>query len=227
MRSVIVLKNIYKEFKEPNKKNICVLKRVSFELSPGECAGLVGPSGSGKTTLLQIAALLDNPTHGQIYINGNNSCENLSQEEKNLIRKKNIGFVYQNFLLLESFSALENIIIPQLINGSKFADARKRALELLKDLNLSKRMHNKPKELSGGEKQRVAILRAIANKPKIILADEPTGNLDKSNSENVLKIIKDMVNHYKISFLIATHNLSITKNFDKILKLSNGEIIQK
>ena len=227
MQDVLTLNNIRKQFYDTHKESILVLDNINIRLSPGECAGLVGPSGSGKTTLLQIAALLDNPTHGQIYINGNNSCENLSQEEKNLIRKKNIGFVYQNFLLLESFSALENIIIPQLINGSKFADARKRALELLKDLNLSKRMHNKPKELSGGEKQRVAILRAIANKPKIILADEPTGNLDKSNSENVLKIIKDMVNHYKISFLIATHNLSITKNFDKILKLSNGEIIQK
>ena len=131
----------------------------------------------------------------------------------------------KTFFLLESFSALENIIIPQLINGCKFNKAKDRAINLLKDLDLSKRLHNRPKELSGGEKQRVAILRAIANKPKIILADEPTGNLDKKNSENVMKIINEMVDHYKISFLIATHNLAITKNFDKVIKLSNGKII--
>tara|TARA_Y100000590_G_scaffold438668_1_gene561757 strand:+ start:609 stop:1280 length:672 start_codon:yes stop_codon:yes gene_type:complete len=222
MQDVLTLHNIRKQFYDTHKETILVLDNVNIRLSPGECAGLVGPSGSGKTTLLQIAGLLDNPTSGDIFINGNRHCEKLSQEKKNLIRKKNIGFVYQNFLLLESFSALENIIMPQLINGSKFDDARSRAIELLKELGLFKRMHNKPKELSAGEKQRVAILRAIANKPKIILADEPTGNLDKSNSDNVLKIIKDLIGNYKVSFLIATHNLSITKKFDTIIKLSKG-----
>ena len=147
------------------------------------------------------------------------------QDRLNLIRKKHIGFVYQNFYLLNSFSALENVIIPQLINGSNFNNAKKRAKNLLSDLGLSKRLHNKPRELSGGEKQRVSILRAIANRPKIILADEPTGNLDKKNALNVINIIKDLVKQYKISFVIATHNLSITKKFDKIIKLSEGKII--
>ena len=174
--------------------------------------------------MLQIAGLLDSPTKGEIIINGK-KCDHLSQEDKNFIRKQHIGFVYQNFYLLDSFSALENVIIPQLINGSGFDNARKRAKNLLSDLGLSKRLYNKPRELSGGEKQRVSILRAIANRPKIILADEPTGNLDKKNSENVVKIIKDMVNHYNISFIIATHNLSITKKFDKIVKISEGKII--
>ena len=123
------------------------------------------------------------------------------------------------------FSAIENVIIPQLINGSTFNTAKKRAIKLLSDLGLSKRLYNKPRELSGGEKQRVSILRAIANMPKIILADEPTGNLDKQNSKNVVQIIKDLVNHYNISFIIATHNLSIIKKFDKIVKLSEGKII--
>ena len=223
MLPLIKLKNVHKEFVEP-RKNVVALNNVNFELPQGKCVGLLGPSGSGKTTLLQIAGLLDNPTSGDVYIN-ENSCNKLSQEKRNLIRKKYIGFVYQNFFLLESFSALENIIIPQLINGCKFNKAKDRAINLLKDLDLSKRLHNRPKELSGGEKQRVAILRAIANKPKIILADEPTGNLDKKNSENVMKIINEMVDHYKISFLIATHNLAITKNFDKVIKLSNGKII--
>ena len=223
MSTVLKLKNITKEFIEP-RKNIVALNNINFDLSDGQCICLLGPSGSGKTTLLQIAGLLDSPTKGEIIINGK-KCDHLSQEDKNFIRKQHIGFVYQNFYLLDSFSALENVIIPQLINGSGFNNARKRAKNLLSDLGLSKRLYNKPRELSGGEKQRVSILRAIANRPKIILADEPTGNLDKKNSENVVKIIKDMVNHYNISFIIATHNLSITKKFDKIVKISEGKII--
>ena len=223
MTTVLKLKNISKEFIEP-RRNIVALNKINLELSDGQCIGLLGPSGSGKSTLLQIAGLLDNPTNGEIIINGE-KCDTLSQEKKNLIRKKYIGFIYQNFYLLDSFSALENVIIPQLINGSSYKSAKKRAINLLSSLGLSKRIDNKPRELSGGEKQRVAILRAIANMPKIILADEPTGNLDKKNSENVIKIIKDLVSHYKISFIIATHNLSIVKKFDKIIKLSEGKLI--
>ena len=223
MTTVLKLKNISKEFIEP-RRNIVALNKINLELSDGQCIGLLGPSGSGKSTLLQIAGLLDTPTNGEIIINGE-KCNTLSQEKKNLIRKKYIGFIYQNFYLLDSFSALENIIIPQLINGSTYKSAKKRALNLLSNIGLSKRIDNKPRELSGGEKQRVAILRAIANTPKIILADEPTGNLDKKNSENVIKIIKDLVSHYKISFIVATHNLSIVKKFDKIIKLSEGKLI--
>ena len=223
MGTVLKLKNISKEFIEP-RRNIVALNKINLELSDGQCIGLLGPSGSGKSTLLQIAGLLDNPTNGEIIINGE-KCDTLPQEKKNLIRKKYIGFIYQNFYLLDSFSALENIIIPQLINGSSYKSAKKRAINLLSSLGLSKRIDNKPRELSGGEKQRVAILRAIANMPKIILADEPTGNLDKKNSENVIKIIKNLVSHYKISFIIATHNLSIVKKFDKIIKLSEGKLI--
>ena len=223
MATVLKLKNISKEFIEP-RRNIVALNKINLELSNGQCIGLLGPSGSGKSTLLQIAGLLDTPTNGEIIINGE-KCNTLSQEKKNLIRKKYIGFIYQNFYLLDSFSALENVIIPQLINGSSYKSAKKRAINLLSSLGLSKRIDNKPRELSGGEKQRVAILRAIANMPKIILADEPTGNLDKKNSENVIKIIKNLVSHYKISFIIATHNLSIVKKFDKIIKLSEGKLI--
>ena len=223
MTTVLKLKNISKEFIEP-RRNIVALNKINLELSDGQCIGLLGPSGSGKSKLLQIAGLLDTPTNGEIIINGE-KCNTLSQEKKNLIRKKYIGFIYQNFYLLDSFSALENIIIPQLINGSTYKSAKKKALNLLSNIGLSKRIDNKPRELSGGEKQRVAILRAIANTPKIILADEPTGNLDKKNSENVIKIIKDLVSHYKISFIVATHNLSIVKKFDKIIKLSEGKLI--
>ena len=223
MATILKLKNITKEFVEP-RKNIVALNGVNFSLYDAQCVCLLGPSGSGKSTLLQIAGLLDNPTKGEIFIN-KKKCDHLSEENKNLIRKKYIGFVYQNFYLLDSFSALENVIIPQLINGSDFSSAKERAKELLSNMGLSKRLHNKPRELSGGEKQRVSILRAIANRPKIILADEPTGNLDKKNTSNVISIIKDLVKQYKISFVIATHNLSITKKFDKIIKLSEGTIV--
>tara|TARA_B100001123_G_scaffold412582_1_gene509997 strand:+ start:105 stop:776 length:672 start_codon:yes stop_codon:yes gene_type:complete len=223
MKTVLKMENITKEFVEP-RKNILALNKINFELNEGQCIGLLGPSGSGKTTLLQIAALLDNPTAGEITIN-NQMCSSINEEKRNLLRKKNIGFVYQNFFLLDSFSALENIIIPQLINGSSYSLAKKRSVSLLSSLGLLKRMHNRPKELSGGEKQRVAILRAISNMPKIVLADEPTGNLDKQNSENVIKIIKKLVKEFNISFVIATHNLSMVKNFDKIVKLSEGKIV--
>ena len=223
MKTVLKMENITKEFVEP-RKNILALNKINFELNEGQCIGLLGPSGSGKTTLLQIAALLDNPTAGEITIN-NQMCSSKNEEKRNLLRKKNIGFIYQNFFLLDSFSALENIIIPQLINGSSYSLAKKRSVSLLSSLGLLKRMHNRPKELSGGEKQRVAILRAISNMPKIVLADEPTGNLDKQNSENVIKIIKKLVKEFNISFVIATHNLSMVKNFDKIVKLSEGKIV--
>ena len=222
MSIILKLKNINKTFIEPRRK-IVELNSVNLNLTQGQCVGLLGPSGSGKSTLLQIAGLLDSPTNGEIFINGI-KCNSLSHEKKNNIRKNHIGFVYQNFYLLDTFSALENVIIPQLINGINFIDAKKRAIKLLSDIGLSKRINNKPRELSGGEKQRVAILRAVANKPKIILADEPTGNLDKKNSENVIKIILNLVKFYKISIIIATHNISLIKRFDKIIKLSEGKV---
>ena len=222
MSIILKLKNINKTFIEPRRK-IVALNSVNLNLTQGQCVGLLGPSGSGKSTLLQIAGLLDSPTNGEIFINGV-KCNSLSHEKKNNIRKNHIGFVYQNFYLLDTFSALENVIIPQLINGINFIDAKKRAIKLLSDIGLSKRINNKPRELSGGEKQRVAILRAVANKPKIILADEPTGNLDKKNSENVIKIILNLVKFYKISIIIATHNISLIKRFDKIIKLSEGKV---
>ena len=142
-----------------------------------------------------------------------------------IIIKKHIGFVYQNFYLLNDFSAIENVIIPQILNGEKFSKAEIVAKNLLSNFGLSKRLYNKPKELSGGEKQRVALSRAIANKPDIILADEPTGNLDKKNTLSIFEIIRELITEYKISFVIATHNLIITKKFDKVFKLSDGTLL--
>ena len=223
METILELKNINKEFKQPDGK-LVVLKKINIKLFKSQCIGLIGPSGSGKSTLLHIAGLLDKETSGQIYIK-KKKCHNLSEENKNLIRKRYIGFVYQNFYLLNDFSAIENVIIPQILNGENFKKAEINAKSILTKVGLSKRLYNKPKELSGGEKQRVALCRAIANKPEIILADEPTGNLDKKNTASILQIIRDLISEYKISFIIATHNLSLTKNFDKILKLSDGNLL--
>ena len=223
METILELKNINKEFKQPDGK-LVVLKKINIKLFKSQCIGLIGPSGSGKSTLLHIAGLLDKETSGQIYIK-KKKCHNLSEENKNLIRKRYIGFVYQNFYLLNDFSAIENVIIPQILNGENFKKAEINAKSILTKVGLSKRLYNKPKELSGGEKQRVALSRAIANKPDIILADEPTGNLDKKNTVSIFQIIHDLMSEYKISFIIATHNLSLTKNFDKILKLSDGNLL--
>ena len=223
METILELKNINKEFKQPDGK-IVVLKKINIKLFKSQCIGLIGPSGSGKSTLLHIAGLLDKETSGQIYIK-KKKCHNLSEENKNLIRKRYIGFVYQNFYLLNDFSAIENVIIPQILNGENFKKAEINAKSILTKVGLSKRLYNKPKELSGGEKQRVALCRAIANKPEIILADEPTGNLDKKNTVSIFQIIHDLMSEYKISFIIATHNLSLTKKFDKILKLSDGNLL--
>ena len=223
METILELKNINKEFKQPDGK-LVVLKKINIKLFKSQCIGLIGPSGSGKSTLLHIAGLLDKETSGQIYIK-KKKCHNLSEENKNLIRKRYIGFVYQNFYLLNDFSAIENVIIPQILNGENFKKAEINAKSILTKVGLSKRLYNKPKELSGGEKQRVALCRAIANKPEIILADEPTGNLDKKNTASILQIIRDLISEYKISFIIATHNLSLTKKFDKILKLSDGILL--
>ena len=223
METILELKNINKEFKQPDGK-LVVLKKINIKLFKSQCIGLIGPSGSGKSTLLHIAGLLDKETSGQIYIK-KKKCHNLSEENKNLIRKRYIGFVYQNFYLLNDFSAIENVIIPQILNGENFKKAEINAKSILTKVGLSKRLYNKPKELSGGEKQRVALCRAIANKPEIILADEPTGNLDKKNTVSIFQIIHDLMSEYKISFIIATHNLSLTKKFDKILKLSDGNLL--
>ena len=187
METILELKNINKEFKQPDGK-LVVLKKINIKLFKSQCIGLIGPSGSGKSTLLHIAGLLDKETSGQIYIK-KKKCHNLSEENKNLIRKRYIGFVYQNFYLLNDFSAIENVIIPQILNGENFKKAEINAKSILTKVGLSKRLYNKPKELSGGEKQRVALCRAIANKPEIILADEPTGNLDKKNTVSIFQII--------------------------------------
>ena len=200
-----------------------VLKDINFSLQKGEITALVGPSGSGKSTLLHIAGLLDSPSGGKIFVNGKDVSK-ASDKERTLLRRKTIGFVYQSHLLLPDFNALENVMLPQLIDGKSTKEARKKAEELLELVGLKERMRHRSGQLSGGEQQRVAIARALANEPSILLADEPTGNLDPFTSEGVFQTLLSLVKETKLSALIATHNPDLALQMDKQIRVEAGVI---
>ena len=200
-----------------------VLKDVNFTLQKGEITALVGPSGSGKSTLLHIAGLLDTPSGGQIFVNGVDVSHS-SDKERTLLRRKAIGFVYQSHLLLPDFNALENVMLPQLIDGKSTKEARKRSEELLDLVGLKHRIKHRSGQLSGGEQQRVAIARALANEPSILLADEPTGNLDPLTAEGVFQTLLNLVKETKLSALIATHNPDLALQMDKQIRVEAGVI---
>lgn len=200
-----------------------VLKDVNFALKKGEITALVGPSGSGKSTLLHITGLLDSPSGGQIFVHGKD-VSMLSEKQRTLLRRKEIGFVYQYHLLLPDFNALENVMLPQLINGKKEKDAKKRAEELLDLVGLKHRLKHRSGELSGGEQQRVAIARALANEPSVLLADEPTGNLDPKTAEGVFQTLLSLVKETNLSALIATHNPELALQMDRQIRVENGVI---
>jgi lipoprotein-releasing system ATP-binding protein len=214
----IELKNIRHTFYQ-GEQTLEVLKGVSLHVQPGEIVALMGPSGAGKSTLLQIAGLLEHPTSGDIFIEDKN-VSGLDDIQRSTIRRDSIGFVYQFHHLLPEFSALENIVLPLLNKGIPLKDARLRAEELLGTLGLSARASHRPARLSGGEQQRVAILRAIANGPKILLADEPTGNLDPETAEVVFSELIKLVRKTKMGALVATHNPELAKRMDRVLYLS-------
>ena len=208
------------------KKEISVLENINLSVGMGEIVSLEGPSGIGKSTLLQIAGLLETPTKGDVVIDAI-SCKNIADIKKSSIRGEKIGFIYQFHHLLSEFSALENIAFPRLINVEKKALAFERANELLNKMGLAHRINNRPAELSGGEQQRVAIARAIINEPKILLADEPTGNLDQKTADIVFDEILDIITKNGISALIATHNSDLAKRMDTRLSLSAGGLLKK
>ena len=221
-RPVIDLVSISR-FYGKNQMRLDVLKDVNFSLKKGEITALVGPSGSGKSTLLHITGLLDRPSGGQIFVQGKDvSCA--SDKERTLVRRKEIGFVYQYHLLLPDFNALENVMLPQLINGQKEKYAKSRAEELLELVGLKHRLKHRSGELSGGEQQRVAIARALANEPAILLADEPTGNLDPKTAEGVFQTLLSLVKEKNLSALIATHNPELALQMDRQIKVENGMI---
>src|SRR4051794_34042680 len=200
-----------------------VLNGVDLALEPGEIVALVGPSGAGKSTMLHVAGLLERPDGGALLIEGRD-CGSLSDEHRTLLRRRALGFVYQFHHLLPEFSALENVMLPQMIAGVARAAARRKAEALLGRVGLAERLTHRPARLSGGEQQRVAIVRALANDPKILLADEPTGNLDHTTAEGVVETLLGIVRASGLAALIATHNLDLARRLDRIVALEDGKL---
>ena len=200
-----------------------VLKGIDLTIGEGEIVAIVGPSGAGKTTLLQIIGTLDAPDSGKLYINGTETVR-LSEEKLAAFRNRNIGFVFQFHQLLPEFTALENVMIPALIAREKPAAAEKRAKEILDFMNLADRMSHKPNELSGGEKQRVAVARALINNPSVILADEPSGSLDTKNKEELHKLFFDLRDQMHQTFVIVTHDEQLATDTDRVIHIKNGTV---
>src|SRR5438067_805255 len=200
-----------------------VLNGVDLALRPGEIVALVGPSGAGKSTLLHVAGLLERPDGGVVLIEGRD-CGGLADDQRTQLRRRALGFVYQFHHLLPEFSALENVMVPQMIAGVARRDARDKAAMLLERVGLAARLSHRPARLSGGEQQRVAIVRALANDPMILLADEPTGNLDHTTAEGVMATLLDIVRSSGLAALIATHNLDLARRLDRIVALEDGKL---
>lgn len=222
-KNILQLKNVCRNFNQGSEV-LKVLQNVNLEIKPKEVVALIGPSGSGKSTLLQIAGLLDKPTSGEIILDGA-KCSSAGDAERTALRRDYLGFVYQYHNLLPDFDALENVIIPQIIAGAKYSEAKDKAMWLLQRLGLNEREHHRPAELSGGEQQRVAIARALANTPKLLLADEPTGNLDPNTSDNVFLMLLEVVKETGLSALIATHNIDLAHKMDREVSLKDGKLI--
>lgn len=205
--------------------NLQVLKGIDLTIYEGEIVSIVGPSGAGKTTLLQIIGTLDAPDSGTLLIKGTNVGE-MKDKEQAAFRNKNIGFVFQFHQLLPEFTALENVMIPALIGREKASEAERRAKDMLEFLNLSDRMTHKPAELSGGEKQRVAVARALINNPAVILADEPSGSLDTKNKEELHRLFFELRDKMHQTFVIVTHDEQLAKDTDRIIHMQDGIIIE-
>jgi lipoprotein-releasing system ATP-binding protein len=204
-------------------REIRVLDQASATLKPGQAVALVGPSGAGKSTLLHIAGLLETPDEGRVLVNGKD-CSRMNDADRTAMRRNEMGFVYQFHQLLPEFSAEENVVIPQMIHGTPKREARSHAIELLELLGLGPRVSHRPAELSGGEQQRTAIARALANKPRLLLADEPTGNLDPSTADRVFGDLMDLIEHTGVAALIATHNMELASKMHRVLRLADGQL---
>ena len=222
--TVLSLSGITKTYNEDTPGEIRVLRGANLSIAKGEVVALVAPSGSGKSTLLHIAGLLDAADAGEVSINGQ-KMDGQSDRRRTAIRRNEVGFVYQFHHLLPEFTALENIVLPQLANGVGERAARDHALELMARVGVDTRASHRPAELSGGEQQRVAFCRALANRPALLLADEPTGNLDPDTAETVFSALMELVRDTGLSALIATHNLELAARMDRTLRLEGGEIL--
>jgi lipoprotein-releasing system ATP-binding protein len=222
MSKLLQVESLEKTFRNGGQ-SLTILKDLSLSIEKGEMVALVGPSGAGKSTLLHMVGLLDSPTSGRISINGRETAK-MSESERTAARRDLIGFVYQFHYLQPEFSAEENVILPQMVAGRKKKDAQARARKILTALGLAQRFDHRPARLSGGEQQRVAIARALANQPKLLLADEPTGNLDPHTSADVFEILVELVRSAGIGALIATHNIDLALQMDRVLELKNGRL---
>ena len=220
---ILSMNNICKSYTTNGLEKLMVLQSVDLNIAAGDLIGLTAPSGAGKSTLLHICGLLDTSDSGKINFLGQD-IQKASDKTRTLIRRRDIGFVYQFHHLLPEFSALENIVLPQLINGKKPQQASNRAIELLKLVGLENRASHRPAQLSGGEQQRVAFCRAVANKPKLLLADEPTGNLDEKTSEIVFDALLSLVELSGMAALIATHNENLAKKMNRRISLKSGKL---
>lgn len=224
MSDVLKLTGISKAYNPRQPTEVVVLENASITIKAGEVVGLVAPSGAGKSTLLHIAGLLDAADSGTVAISGQDQTGH-SDRRRTRTRRQDVGFIYQFHHLLQEFSAEENVVLPQLANGVSKVEASQRAQNLLVKIGLQNRMSHRPAELSGGEQQRVAFCRALANAPKLLLADEPTGNLDPGTSDTVFDALMELVRETGLSALIATHNLELAKRMDRVVKLENGTLV--
>ena len=220
MNTLYKLKNINLNYLL-NGNNIKILKNINFEIKKNESVAIIGESGSGKTSLLMLMSGLENPTNGSIVFNGEDLSE-ISDKRRTEIRKKKIGLIFQQFFLIPNYTALENVMFPMQIN--KIKNEKEKAISILEDFGLIHRKNNLPSELSGGEQQRVAIARAISFEPKIVLADEPTGNLDRRNTEIVSNLLLEYSRKRKICLIVVTHNMKIARKCDRVMKLIDGQI---
>ncbi len=222
--TVLSLTGLYRDYDVGGGRKLAVLKGVDLEVMPGELVGLVGPSGSGKSSLLHAVGLLEAAPNTRLIIDGENFAT-ANERERTQARLKKIGFVYQFHHLLPEYTALGNVALPQRILGVSVKDSEARARELLTALGLGERLDHLPGQLSGGEQQRVAVARALANRPKLLLADEPTGNLDPNTSKQVFEALKTIIKVQGVGALIATHNLELAGHMDRVVSLNDGQLV--
>ena len=221
--AILTLSKINKIYNAGEPSEVAVLHDIDLEIKKGEFVAIMGPSGSGKSTLLNIIGLLDRPSSGHLSINGQDTSM-LDDTELTHLRGHRIGFVFQYHYLISAFTVLENVMMPQLIAGVASGVARTKAAGLLTEMGLRERLNHRPAALSGGEQQRVAIARALANDPAVLLADEPTGNLDAMTADSVFELLKHTAKEKKIAMLVATHNLDLARRMDRITQLENGAL---
>ena len=224
MSDALALRGVTKTYNRGKPSAVEVLRGIDLSVAPGEVVALVAPSGAGKSTLLHMAGLLDTPDGGQVLLDGQDMTH-LGDRARTLARRAQVGFVYQFHHLLPEFTALENVVLPQLAHGAGRAQADERAKGLLDRVGVLARANHRPAALSGGEQQRVAVCRALANAPRLLLADEPTGNLDPGTSALVFDALMDLARHAGLAALIATHNLDLAARMDRVLRLDAGRVV--